>query len=360
MSRSRHSNFLQTLFDAQAIAFAPFIFKAASFAIKTGLLEAIVREPGLDEADWAKRLGLPLYAVGLACDILVPAKILERDNAGGLSATPVGECLALDDMTRANFLFTDEVNFAGLAKTEEALLEGRPAGLAAFSPEWKTIYPHLPDLPEAAKNAWFRFDHWHSDRAYDAALEILAGVFPEKPAGPAKLADIGGNTGRFSAKFLRRFPAAEAVLVDLPAETETLASRPELAGVLPRLSTASIDWLTGAELRGTEGTDLYWMSQFLDCFSFEEAKNILERTARAMAPGAKLAVLEPLTDEQRHPAAELSLAATSLYFAVMANGNSRFFKGAELRRLFAESGFAIESEHPNLGVSHTLFILSRR
>lgn len=78
-----------------------------------------------------------------------------------------------------------------------------------------------------------------------------------------------------------------------------------------------------------------------------------------MKAGAKLAVLEPLVDEQRHEAAALSLAATSLYFTVMANGNSRFFHGDELRRLFAESGLRIVSETPNLGISHTFFILEK-
>lgn len=101
------------------------------------------------------------------------------------------------------------------------------------------------------------------------------------------------------------------------------------------------------------------MSQFLDCFSLDEARSILLRTARAMKAGAKLAVLEPLVDEQRHEAAALSLAATSLYFTVMANGNSRFFHGDELRRLFAESGLRIVSETPNLGISHTFFILEK-
>ena len=43
----------------------------------------------------------------------------------------------------------------------------------------------------------------------------------------------------------------------------------------------------------------------------------------------------------------------------MANGNSRFFHGDELRRLFTESGLRIVSETPNLGISHTFFILEK-
>ena len=147
--------------------------------------------------------------------------------------------------------------------------------------------------------------------------------------------------------------------MDLPAQIENLARHAELECVRERIDTVAIDWLTDAPLTGTEEADLYWMSQFLDCFSLDEARSILLRTARAMKAGAKLAVLEPLVDEQRHEAAALSLAATSLYFTVMANGNSRFFHGDELRRLFAESGLRIVSETPNLGISHTFFILEK-
>ena len=105
------------------------------------------------------------------------------------------------------------------------------------------------------------------------------------------------------------------------------------------------------------------MSQFLDCFSEDEAVSILVRTKAAMkaskASESKpvLAVLEPVVDEQRHAAAELSLAATSLYFTAVANGNSAFFRGDMLRNIFKRAGFAIRSEVPNLGISHTLFLL---
>ena len=105
--------------------------------------------------------------------------------------------------------------------------------------------------------------------------------------------------------------------MDLPAQIENLARHAELECVRERIDTVAIDWLTDAPLTGTEEADLYWMSQFLDCFSLDEVRSILLRTARAMKAGAKLAVLEPLVDEQRHEAAALSLAATSLYFTVM-------------------------------------------
>lgn len=373
MLRRSRPNFLSVLEDAQRLAFAPFIFEAAAAALRLGILDNLSEAPGLCARELAAKTKLPLYAVEVMTDILVPAGVLRRtaragesDGAAqaaqgrltGLALTEVGDLLVYDEMTRANFFFTESVCYDALGRTRASLLEGRPAGLEVFNPNWKTIYPHLPELPDEARSAWFGFDHWHSDRAYESALDEITTIWGA--AGPKKLADVGGNTGRFSKRLLERFPESRAVVVDLPVEVDALPARPELAGVGDRLEGAAIDWLTDAEpadLPALAGVDLFWMSQFLDCFSHEEAVSILTRTRRAMAPGAKLAVLEPIVDEQRHRAAELSLAATSLYFTVLANGNSRFFNGAELRGIFREAGFTIEREVPDLGVSHTLFLL---
>ena len=355
----RRTDFLAELERAQFIAFAPFIFQAAAAALRTGLLESMSRAGEMTLAEAAQSAGLTPYAAGVLIDILATARIIEPGRtARAWKTTPVGDLLAFDEMTRANFFFSADTCWPGLDRTEEALKEGRPAGLSAFNPEWKTIYPHLPELPEAAQRAWFRFDHFHSDRAYAAAIDEIRCFWAAAGLGsPKRLADIGGNTGRFSKMFLEAFPKASGVLVDLPVEVDALSNCPELAPVAERLSGHSIDWLTPEELTGMEGVDLFWMSQFLDCFSLDEAQSILERTRAAMAPDAKLCVLEPLTDEQRHNAAALSLAASSLYFTVLANGVSRFFHGEELRDLFVRSGFRIVAEKPNLGISHTLFIL---
>lgn len=367
--RKNRPRILENLLEAQKIAFAPFIFEACASALSSGLLAALARSPeGLSEVALQAETKLSPYAVRVLLDLLAPAGVVERvervekaDNAEAAllwRSTPVADLLLFDDMTRANFFFTKDVNYEALAKLDASLTEGRPAGLAAFDSSWKTIYPHLPELPEAARKAWFGFDHFHSDRAYEAALGVLALTRDFK-----HLVDIGGNTGRFTHRFLFKNPQARATVVDLPVQTEAIPTREELQDVVDRIDTFSIDWLTDAELKVSPQADLFWMSQFLDCFSEDEAVSILVRTKAAMkaskASGKNpvLAVLEPVVDEQRHAAAELSLAATSLYFTAVANGNSAFFRGDMLRTIFMRAGFAIRSEVPNLGISHTLFLL---
>ena len=177
MTRSgKRTNFLETLLEAQRLAFAPFIFKALSAALESGLLAAVERsEGGADLETMARETNLSPYAAQLLLDILSTVSIVERTETGWRT-TEKGDLFLFDDLTRANFDFTDRVNFAGLEHTLEALREGRPAGLQVFNADWETIYPHLPELPEDARRAWFRFDHFHSDRAYEAAQKKRAGT----------------------------------------------------------------------------------------------------------------------------------------------------------------------------------------
>lgn len=99
------------------------------------------------------------------------------------------------------------------------------------------------------------------------------------------------------------------------------------------------------------------MSQFLDCFSPEEAVSLLQRCKPLLSERGRFAVLECLVDGQKFPAAGFSLAAVSLYFTTMANGNSRFYRRNDLLSVFKNAGLDVEYCRDNVGVSHTLYIL---
>ena len=92
-----------------------------------------------------------------------------------------------------------DVCYAGLQKLSEAFRTGRPEGLKALMPEgnWETIYPALSSLPEPARTSWFAFDHYYSDRYFDALAEKIA-----RTLAPARLFDVGGNTGKFARAML--------------------------------------------------------------------------------------------------------------------------------------------------------------
>ena len=106
--------------------------------------------------------------------------------------------------------------------------------------------------------------------------------------------------------------------------------------------------------------DLWWMSQFLDCFSVEQILHILKAAYTAMPDDAQLYILELFWDRQKHAAASYSLNATSLYFTCLANGNSRFYRSDELLELVCQAGFILQEQQDDIGLGHTLLKLSKK
>ncbi len=369
--KTNHPSILEALYEAQKIAFSPFIFEACVAAKRMGLLAAIDKAEGGEKAseeNLAKATNLTLYAVGALADALEAAGVLTREKdpdnkAGGdrLSLTKTGECLLYDAMTSVNLDFTADVCYAGLQKLSEAFRTGRPEGLKALMPagNWETIYPALSSLPEPARTSWFAFDHYYSDRYFDALAEKIA-----RTLAPARLFDVGGNTGKFARAMLAASETMKVALVDLPQQCRLAQENPALTPFADRFSTASVNWLepeampvfSAAEVEAA-GADVIWMSQFLECFPAEMAVSILKRCRKLLAPNGCFAVLECLVDGQPHRASNLSIAASSLYFTALANGNSRFYRRADLMAIFEAAGLAVAHEEENVGVSHTLFVL---
>ncbi len=347
----RHKARLEAFENAQRIAFAPFIFQATVAARDLGILSLLGQsdEPmTIDEM--VQKLELSHYGVQVLVELLACAGVLSIKD-GRFTLTKTGECLIYDTMTEIHLNFANDVNYAALQYTTDAILEARPSGLRAFNESWKTIYPHLKDLPTAAQRSWFAFDHFHSDVAFKAALNVL------KDEPIQTFFDIGGNTGRFTKMALQTWTQAQALFVDLPEQIALMRENPELEGYQHRIEDASINWLEPeAQIAAEKTADLIWMSQFLDCFSPEEAVSIINRAKTKLAAGGKIAILEPLWDIQRNAASALSLTAGSLYFTVLANGNSRFFSRFELETIIEKAGLEIVEIHNNLGVSHSLYL----
>ncbi|MDR2787483.1 MAG: class I SAM-dependent methyltransferase [Candidatus Accumulibacter sp.] len=337
--------------EAQRIAFGPILFQAAVCLRDFGILAHLKRRgaqgAALDEI--AGDSGLSAYAAGVLLDAGLAARILfEKDGRFFLGR--VGLCLLGNTMTRVNMDYVRDVCYAGMANLGQALKEGKPAGLKVFG-DWPTIYPALSSLPEPARTSWFAFDHHYSDDAFELAL---AHVFRHRPG---HIYDLGGNTGRWALRCAAHDRKARVTVLDLPEQLALLEREigKESPDVAARIGMYPVDILRDGPLPGE--ADVWWMSQFLDCFSEAQIAGILARVRRAMKPGARLFILEPLCDRQRFEAGALTLAAVSLYFTCMANGNSRFLRFRMLEECLARAGFVTEEVIDGLGIGgHTLMI----
>ena len=335
---------------AQEIAFAPMTFQAIRSMLELGLLQMIedAGDSGISGKELAEKSGVSLYGVNLLCEMALGMKVIrlsddstfESDERYVLGKT--GWMLLEDDLTKANFWFTNDICYQGAWDLLASIKSGKPEGLKVFGDKWTTIYEALSSLPERAKKSWFDFDHFYSDIAFPDALPI---VFAKKPR---HLVDIGGNTAKWAISCCKYDQEVHITIMDLPGQTAVAEKNAAAAGFADRISTRAGNILDESDLL-PQGADAVWMSQFLDCFSLHQITKIAKKIYSCIDEKCSVYVLEPLWDKQKFMASSYSLQATSLYFTCMANGNSKMYRYAELVQAIEESGLNLKVAHHNLG-----------
>ena len=343
--------------QAQFIAFGPIVFQVSRLMVKFGILD-LLRESseGLTMPEIAEKTKLSPYAVKVLMEASLSIGTVLVDSATDrFSLSKTGWFFLTDPSTQVNVAFNHDVNYEGWFHLEEALKEGRPAGLKHFG-EWPTVYEGLSRLPEEVQKSWFGFDHFYSDNSFDEALPI---VF-SRPIG--HLLDVGGNTGRWALRCVAYDPQTEVTIMDLPQQLEMMQK--QIAGKkgADRIHAYGCNLLdrTAPFPKGEEfHYDAIWMSQFLDCFSEEEILSILTRAAEIMDGDTRLYIMETFWDRQKFEPAALCLTLTSLYFTAIANGNSKMYHSEDMQRIAEQAGLTVEKIHDFLGWGHSIMVCKK-
>jgi hypothetical protein len=337
----------EAISEAQKLAFAPIAFQASVALLRLGILDAVqaAKDHGAAAAEIAARLALPVYGIRVLLDMgLSIGLVWQRGDRYVLDK--VGHFFLNDTMTRVNLDFVADVCYDAMSSLKESVEQCAPKGLTRFG-DWTTLYQGLPRLQEPARASWLKFDHFYSSNAFAAALTH---VFAAKPR---HLLDVGGNTGLWAMACVEHDPDVAVTIVDLPEQARLTRERLGASRHAERIRVAAVDLLDDAVALPRDA-DAIWMSQFLDCFSEQQATRILRIAAGAMRPDSSLFVLETLCDRQRYDAATYSVNATSLYFTCIANGVSRMYRSEDLLRIIGEAGLTVVAEHEPLGHGHTL------
>lgn len=335
---------------AQEIAFAPLSFQAVRALLELGILQMIedAGDEGISAGALAEKAKISLYGVNVLCEMALGMEVIklsadsvfEKDERYVLGK--IGWMLLEDDLTKANFWFTNDICYQGGWDLLDSIKNEKPEGLKVFGDKWTTIYEALSTLPDRAKKSWFDFDHFYSDIAFPDALPI---VFEKKPK---LLVDIGGNTAKWAISCCKFDPDVHVTIMDLPGQTAVAEKNAAAAGFSERISTRAGNILGEAAVL-PEGADAVWMSQFLDCFSLHQITKIAKKVYASVGEKTSVYVLEPLWDKQKFMASAYALQGTSLYFTCMANGNSKMYRYGELVRAIEDGGLKLKTAHHNLG-----------
>ena len=343
----------EALGEAHKIAFAPFVFQATVSLRKLGVLDLLFEkgsEVGLSIEEISEELSVSTYGLGVLLEIAESSDIVSLNDNEKYELTKTGYFLNYNPTINVNMNFTNDVCYKALHHLTDSIETGKPSGLKELG-EWPTIYEGLSQLKPFEQQAWFEFDHHYSDDIFSDALKL---IFENKPK---KLFDIGGNTGKFAMKCANYDPDVSITVIDLPGQLNKALENAKANGLEDRISGHEIDWLSDNP-QIPQGADTIWMCQFLDCFSEEQIVKILKICVDSMDEHTQLIIVETFTDRQRFDSSRFVLEATSLYFKVLANGNSKMYPAKVLIRLAEEAGLTIKRDIP-LGEYHTMFICGK-
>ncbi|BBL88235.1 O-methyltransferase [Vibrio rotiferianus] len=336
--------------EAQKLSFAPIVFQTARTLRDLGVLAVLdsAGSKGMNAIEIAEKTGVSEYGVKVLLDMAISAHIVlwEKPN---YSLANLGFYLLYDGMTQANMDFTADVCYAAMMHLTDAIKEGKPSGLKELG-DWETIYQGLSTLPEQAKQSWFKFDHFYSDRSFPL---LLKEVFANEPS---HIVDIGGNTGKWAMQCCNHDQDVNITIVDLPQQLEVAMANAKENQLSERITPFPANMLDKAQVL-PEHADIWWMSQFLDCFSPIEILNILKKVKAQLREGDTVYILELFWDAQKYAGASYSLNATSLYFTCLANGNSRFYRSDDFLEIVEAAGLVVTERTDNIGLGHTLLKL---
>jgi hypothetical protein len=332
---------------AQNIAFAPMVFQAAMALRDLGVLEVLRgnRRHGLDAEFIANELGLPLYGIRVLLEAGLGAEIVYLVD-GRFCLTKTGYFILTDKLTQVNMNFVADVCYQPMNKLQDSIVKGQPVGLKELGP-WSTIYEGLTQLPDQVQESWFEFDHFYSDSAFPDVLPL---VFKNNPL---HIVDVGANTGKWAKKCLEYDDTVHMTILDLPKQLDRARDNLEQAGFEGRFNTVAIDLLRDGDDFPSR-VDVIWMSQFLACFSESQIVKILNRARSGMDEKSTLYILEAFWDLQQFKASAFSLVNTSLYFACIANGNSKLYHSDEMKACAELAGLKLHKQTDGIGRGHTL------
>jgi orsellinic acid C2-O-methyltransferase len=218
------------------------------------------------------------------------------------------------------------------------------AELASSVRTGETAWDRVNGIPQ------FEFYQQHPEQSatFNAAMaELTRDVAPGVIAAYdfsrfATIMDVGGGDGTLLVEILRAEPHLKGTLFDLPAGLEGAAATLRAAGVADRCRVVPGDFFVSVP----EGADAYLMKSVLHDWDDDRAVAILRNCRKAMAPGARLLIVERVLPEVV-TAQDAETVLVDLTMLVANGGKERTER--QFRDLLTRAAFtltAITDPHP--------------
>ncbi len=268
---------------------------------------------------------------------LVGLGLVAGDDAGSVSLTPVGEYLRTDTPGTA-----------------------LPFALGVMAPHFELAWHALPDAVQTGQsvfaqvhgsNFWdYLSAHPTAGAAFDAAMsgggDLARMLLATRDlSGVRTLVDVGGGQGRLLTGALSAMPEMHGILFDQPDVVARAGQVIDAAGVRDRCTVVGGDFF--AEV--PSGGDGYVLATIIHDWPDAESVEILRTCHRAMAPGARIWLIENVVTSGP---GNLWTAQLDLLMLVLFGAQER--SAAQYQTLLETAGFTDVAVFP---VERTLSII---
>jgi hypothetical protein len=216
---------------------------------------------------------------------------------------------------------SDPTHLRVYADAMHSVTTGQPAVEKTFGMPVFEFFPTNPALSEIFNNAMTAF----------SAVVIPAVLDVYDFSGIGTLVDIAGGHGHVLTSILRKYPAMQGILFDLPHVIAGAEPRIKEQGVADRCRT-----VTGDFFKSVPAGDAYIMKHIIHDWDDERAALILKNIRAAMNPGGRVIVLDSILLPANQPDFGKIIDIEML---LMPGGRER--TQDDFRALFARAGLEV-------------------
>jgi predicted O-methyltransferase YrrM len=277
---------VQRMMDLLHAAIIPqLLVVAAEFDIAELLADGPLPVPEL-----ARRSGANPQALNRVLRALAGHEVFREVEPGVFALTPLAETLRVDapGAVRAwTRVWGLPEKLQAINSLSYSVRTGRPAFPHLHGTDW---WSHLAAHPDQAQ--------LFNDAMGGLARRIHAAALESCDLTDVELVvDVGGGQGHLLATILPRYPELRAILLDQPSVVVGAKAVLEAAGVADRVDLVGGDFFDSVP----SGADAYLLSMILHDWDDEQCVAVLDMIRRAMAPSARIMVVESLMPESNAP-----------------------------------------------------------
>lgn len=318
--------------------------KVLALVAEVGIPDMLANDARTAE-DLAREAGVDADALDRALALLVSRGLLGY-RRGRYANNAVSDALRSDhpqSMRDWARFFASDWHWEMWNHARHSLATGGSASKEAFGAEF------FDYLTKKNPEAGVRFN-----RALAGTSELAGPILAKgyNFGGIRRLCDVGAGTGGMLAAVLDAYPTLRGVLYELPQVAEQ--ARPILK---ERDLNERVEIVGGSFFDAVpEGCDAYMMQSIIHDWDDDSCVTILTNVRRAMAPGARVLVIENVLEPEPSPSDQFARSFDLVMLVTSGLGRERSMK--EFADLFARAGLRIARDVTLPSMFHVLELRS--